>query len=527
MVPKIDIKDIEKLISHISNATEFLKSYFGRIRVITHYDCDGISSAAIMIRALQREGKSFHLSFIKQLSDDFIQELGKGEERLFIFLDLGSGQLGSIKEYILSRGSKVIVIDHHQIQGEENIINSPNIFHINPMTFEITENVSASGMTYLFSRTLNPENMDLSEIGIIGAIGDSQIGSVGSDWGLFGLNKEILKDAENAGKIRVGKGLRLWGRYTRPVHKALEFSVDPYIPDVTGSESNSIQFLQEIGIDPKSGNGWKTLSELTEEEQKALATGIIKERIKANHENPDHIFGEVYELEEKKDFRDAQEFATLLNACGKMDKAYMGIGLCLNDPKAFSKANSILNSYRKEIGRGVSWFNSNKELADVRDGGIYIDFGANLSEHLVSNVISIVNRSGMLPNKPTFAFADADDGKVKISARASDDLVKRGVNLKEIMEEAMGIVEGEGGGHAGAAGATIERNKRDAFINIVEDILKPGKKDLKKADNIKQEVKEVSNERESTGNGEDRGKEQESPTGKKMEGEGLVRYLST
>ena len=126
--------------------------------------------------------------------------------------------------------------------------------------------------------------------------------------------------------------------------------MDPYIPDVTGSESKSIQFLNELGIDPKNGKGWKTLSELTQEEQKKLADGIIKERIRGGQEDPENIFGDVYELLDKEDFKDAQEFATLLNACGKMDKAFMGVGLCLNDAKAFSKANGILSSYRKEIG---------------------------------------------------------------------------------------------------------------------------------------------------------------------------------
>ena len=135
-----------------------------------------------------------------------------------VFLDLGSGQLESIKRHILGEekaGTIVIVSDHHQTQGD---VSHRNLFHVNPVLFGIEGNISGAGISYLIARAVSSVNIDLSELGIIGAIGDSQMGSIGERWGLFGLNKEILKDAEKTNKIRVKKGLRLWGRYTRPVH---------------------------------------------------------------------------------------------------------------------------------------------------------------------------------------------------------------------------------------------------------------------------------------------------------------------
>ena len=274
----------KRLIMRAKSIGEIIASYPSTFRLVSHYDCDGITSAAIMAKTLIKEGKSFRLSFVKQLNEDIIQELGAEENGFIIILDCGSGQLGPLQKHVLKEGRTLVICDHHQVQGE---ILSDAVLHLNPLDFGITENISAAGVTYLLSRSLGPENKEFSELAVIGAIGDAQMGSVGRDWGMLGLNKEILKDSQQAKKIRVSKGLRLWGRRSRPVHKALEYSVDPYIPGISGSESSSIQFLKDLGIEPKEKKKWRTLSDLSAEEQKKLASGIIVERIRGDVTNPD------------------------------------------------------------------------------------------------------------------------------------------------------------------------------------------------------------------------------------------------
>ncbi len=540
---------LEMLILKAKEAGELIKSFQGEIKLISHYDCDGICSAAIMVKALEREEKDFCLSFVEQLTSDEILELAKENNRFIIFLDLGSGQLEGIKNNLMGEDVRVIISDHHQIEGaaaSDNLVpqhkrcehifreqSSPNLLHVNPIDYGITENISGSGIAYLLARTLSPENRELSELGVIGAIGDSQIGSIGADWGLFGLNKEILKDAQTTGKIRVSRGLRIWGKTKRPVHKALEYSVDPYIPGISGSESGSVQFLKELGIPLKNEKGkWRTLSDLSDEETKKLSSEIIKERMRGNEANPEWIFGDVYELLDKPDFRDANEFATVLNAAGKQGLGYLGVSLCLNSPKAFSDIRSVLNSYRKEIGRSLNWIYQNKESIKTMENANYILAGANVPEHVISNVTSIVSRSGFMSgDKPVFAFVDTGNGKVKISARASDSLVKKGFNLRDIMVEGVKEVGGEGGGHHGASGGRIPKGSEERFINSVELILKKAKttEGGKHANGI---GKETGKEREGDAGKEEgeRGREagEEAREGReKMEGKGLVRYLGS
>ncbi len=546
------IENIEKLIEKARKAADIIRNAHGLIRVISHYDADGITSGAIMARALVREGKSFQLSLIKQLSMEFIQELAKELARtrpsLLVFLDLGSGALDDIQKSLMHY-SRVIVADHHQVQGD---VISKELLHVNPVNFGITENISASGVSYLIARALNHENKELSELSIIGAIGDSQLGSIGPDWGLAGPNKEILLDAVNTGRIKVIKGLRLWGRYTRPVHKALEYSIDPWIPGISGSESAAVQFLQEIKIRPQKDDGsWRTLSDLSDEEQQKLATGIIRERIRSNTENPDWIFGDVYELLQKPGYRDASEFATVLNATGKMKKEHLGIALCLNDSKAVSDVKDVLSEYRREIGKAVGWIRENMGIVKNTGKACYIMAGSKISEHVISNVTSILHKSDMLPGSgdvPVFAFVNTDDGKVKVSARASDELVKKGLNLQEVVSGVVGVIGGEGGGHAGAAGATIPPDAVQGFIAEADSRLTTDINLNQNIDRGKNSGAEYGRKEESEGrggekakrekgsktreSGEETGKENREKTGEKGEGgknlerKGLVRYFS-
>ncbi len=568
-------RKFETLIQESLRAAEFIESA-KQIRVISHYDADGITSAAIVVRALEREGKPFHLTVVKQLSEEIVRQLSSERGDLVLLTDTGAGFLNEIQANLLASGKRVVILDHHQTQGEISEENAGRIVHVNPVIFGIEEDISGSGVTYLCMRALNPENRDLSELAIIGAIGDSQTGSIGPHWGLMGLNREILKDAEITKKIKVMKGLRLWGRYTRPIHKALQFSVDPFIPEVSGSETGAIHFLQEAGIETKRPDGsWRTLSELSHDETRKLSSGIIKERIMSGSDNPDWIFGDVYELIDKdEDFRDANEFATMLNGCGKMDQSYAGIAICLNNIGYYPDVRKILESYRREIGRGVDWIRKNRDIIRATEHADYILAGSRISEHIISNVVSIINKSCLLPDdchKPVFAFADTDDGRIKVSARMDDSLAEKGLNLKEILETVTRTTGGEGGGHIAAGGATIPKEGLERFIEMSGTMIREalGKHESQKRTRLMEtlmddideepeagtqnnlnstehkieekqgddygirEIKGPREERERAGGEvteekrrEEQGKVQ-GPVSKEVEREGLVRYLGS
>ncbi len=568
----VTVEQLESLVGDAVSAASVVKSFPGTIRVVSHYDADGIASAAIIVKALERMGKRFRLSFAQQLSEEYVAGMAGDDEALFIFTDLGSGFLDEIGRHLMDKERKIVILDHHQVQGEIPAGKEGSVYHANPVLHGIDDDISGSGVSYLMARALSPVNKDLSELAIIGAIGDSQIGSIGPHWGLLGINKEILKDAQSTSKIRLDRGLRLWGRYGRPIHKALQYCMDPYIPDVSGSESGSVQLLMELGIELRDPAGeWRNLASLSDEETRRLATGIIKERIRNDEDNPEWIFGDVYELlDKRKNFRDANEFATMLNACGKSGNAWMGVGICLNDESYEEDIGKAMRAYRREIGKAVGIVRKQPELVRVTGNAAYIMAGGRISEHIVSNVSSIVERSGLVPGdgecrRPVFVMADTADGQVKVSGRIDDLLVRQGLSMKDVMSHAAGELGGQGGGHPGAAGATIPAQSEERFINIVEKLLiaagsgqktttgiiKKSTQSIEKepeprmaggaaagsenkdseAQNGKPEIKGTGTERETEGREGEVQREDShkkagcSPGSKKMERQGLVRYL--
>lgn len=70
------------------------------------------------------------------------------------------------------------------------------------------------------------------------------------------------------------------------------------------------------------------------------------------------------------------------------------------------------------------------------------------------------------------AVVGSEKKGVRISARARESLVKKGLHLGRIMEKVGPIIEGSGGGHAGAAGANGKKNLDEAIKVILKEIEK-------------------------------------------------------
>ena len=183
------------------------------IRVVSHYDADGLSAGAILFSALTREGKKIHISVEKQLKPKVIEKLKSEKPDLFIFSDLGSGQIEMLNELAEKTNKKIIILDHHipsTIQPHQNII------HINPcLEGRGEDDMSGAGVAYLLAKELNSKNKDLSYLAVIGAIGDIQ----DENWTMKGVNQELLEEAVREGILKRDKGLRLFGRMNRPLHK--------------------------------------------------------------------------------------------------------------------------------------------------------------------------------------------------------------------------------------------------------------------------------------------------------------------
>lgn len=450
---------------HIKEAAARFKTIDKKetIRVISHLDSDGICAASILINALKHENRKYIISIVQNLDKDIIAKLQAEKYNYYVFTDIGSGQLNTINSLLTNK--KVFILDHHSPESEKT---EKNITHVNPHLFEIDggKEISGSGVVYFFSKFLTNKIL-LPHIAIIGAIGDVQ-----EEDGFMNLNNEILEEAIKLKKIKKSRGLRVFGAHTKPLHKILEYCSDPKIPGVSGSESGAIQFLQEIGIESRKGNEWKKIIDLSQDEIKKLTAAIILRR--ADMENPENILSNRYVLvdEEKgTTFRTVKEFSTLLNACGRMKKPSIGIGVCLDNKSQKKKALKVLADYKKEIVNAIRWYKSNSDKIIKDNNFIIINAEENIQATVIGTLASIISKSNDL-KEGTFILSLARNSKN--TTKASLRIMGNGnADLKKIMTEiCIDIENSEAGGHMEAAGAVLPTEKEKEFIDKAVEVLK-------------------------------------------------------
>lgn len=451
---------MQDLIKNAINEFKLLKDEV--IRVVSHLDSDGLTSASIMLQVLKREKKKFVLSIVKQLNENILKELSLENYKIIIFTDLGSGYTKLINSYLNNK--KIFIFDHH---APDVFDNYSNMVHVNPHLSNIDEassKISGSGVTYLFAKSLNKANKDLAHLAVVGSIGDMQ--------DFNEINNEILQDAIKENKIEVRRGLKMFGMHTKPLHKVLQFSTDPFIPGVTGSEEGAIAFLDELGIKVKENDKFKKLVNLTEEELKNLTTGIILKRL-GSEKNPTDIFADIYILKNEDDegfTKDAREFSTLLNCCGRLGKPSIGIGVCLNNLRLKEKANELMKEYKLELIRGLNWFYNNKDKLIRGENYVIINAGENIKDTLIGTITSIISKSNIYREGTILiSMAYTLDNNIKVSMRICNGNNNE-IDLREILKNIVND-EFESGGHKSACGCLIPIEKEKEFVDNIFEVL--------------------------------------------------------
>mgnify|MGYP002760236689 CR=1 FL=1 len=188
----------------------------------------------------------------------------------------------------------------------------------------------------------------------------------------------------------------------------------------------------------------------------------------------DDLVGTTYQLsceEPGTVLRDVSEFSTLLNATARYERADVGLAVCLGDrEEAFDRARTLLRNHRKNLSEGVDWVTS--EGVTMADNVQWFDAGDEIRETIVGIIAGMaVGESGIRRDRPIIGFAEKSETETKVSARGSHTLTADGLDLSVVMREAARAVDGDGGGHDVAAGATIPTGTQKAFIDAADEIV--------------------------------------------------------
>jgi len=459
---------LEGLLARLKGLAQNLDGLSGqgkKILVLTHIDADGLASGSIMFAALARKGADVTVRSIPDLDKKRVRDLHGQDNDFVVFTDLAA-TLGSELEESLH--GRFLAIDHHQIP--EGYASRPYFLNAWQYGYDGGREACASTMAYLLALAMDGSNRELSHLAVVGSVADRQ--DTGPGRSLTGLNRVALGDAQTAGVILVAKDLTLTGRETRPVHESIALTTTPFLPGLSGSKDAVLAALLQAGVKIKDGSRWRTTAELTGDE-KMKVTELIAGAVGANGGSAEvlsGLIGEVYTLPSEDSFtplRDAREFATTLNACGRMGLAGIGMALCLGDRGAALRgAMSALADYRTSINKAVQGLTADGTRSTLHGSVVLLRGDDMVDEKLLGPVTSIITSSQQFKDKVVVATAKSGEFELKISSRVGDAYGKP-VNLGVVMREAAEAVDGVGGGHSMAAGAKIPSAKAGAFSKLV------------------------------------------------------------
>jgi RecJ-like exonuclease len=436
-----------------------------KILVATHIDADGLCSGSITFAALMRKGANVTLRTLPDLDGKAIASLAAENYDFYVITDLGSTLVPQLESAL---GGKYMVVDHHQIP--DNDIGNPSVMNAWAYAYDGGREACSSAMAYFMAVALDTNNDDLSPLAVVGALADRQDG--GPARSLTGLNRSAVEDAQAKGLVRVSKDLMFTGRETRPIYEAVALTSTPFLKGLTGNKDSVLATLHQSGLTLKDGGTWRTIASLSADEKKRL-TEVIAEALGTEEGATDalaSLVGEAYTFEFEDSFtplRDAREFGTLLNACGRMGAAGVGISVCLGDRSdAFRAALKTLGEYRSGINKALEGLTSDRARIESQGNLVMVRAQGLVDERMLGPVISILTSSPEFNDKVLVGSSDSGDSDLKISSRVGDAYDGE-VNLGVIMRESAEAVGGVGGGHAMAAGAKIPASEAEAFSKAV------------------------------------------------------------
>ncbi|MFC7214748.1 DHH family phosphoesterase [Saliphagus sp. GCM10025334] len=468
-----------------------------RVLLASHIDADGLTSAAVAASALERAGLPFETVFEKQLDAEAIEAIAETDYDTVLFTDFGSGQLDVIADHEDAGDFTPVIADHHQPAEAETT------YHLNPLLFGINgaSELSGAGASYVLARALaeagerpgtagaaetageptatdggsataRADNRDLAALAVVGAVGDMQA----SSGELHGANARIVAEGVEAGVLETATDLALYGKQTRPLPKLLEYASDVNIPGISNDGNGALRFLDGLDLELKRDGEWRCWANLTSEEKQTVASALVKKAVTSGvpAHKIDDLVGTSYVLAAETvgtELRDASEFSTLLNATARYERADVGLGVCLGDrDEALERARQLLREHRRNLSNGIDLVT--REGVTKADHVQWFDAGDRIRETIVGIVAGMaVGNAGISRSMPILAFANKNDEEVKVSARGTHSLVRKGLDLSVVMGEASRAVGGDGGGHDVAAGATVPAGKQEEFVERADEIV--------------------------------------------------------
>jgi single-stranded-DNA-specific exonuclease len=467
-------KEIYQALKAFCDKIEYMVENEKEISIISHLDADGIASGSIISSALARLGAKCAIRTVSDMTLNVLEQMRYENHDFYIITDLGGGMANEFNQALDNRWA---IIDHHQIPEHEISIDDNNQI-LNAWKYGIDggKEISAGGMAYMVATTLDRKNKNLSPIAIVSALADRQ--DQGEKKSLFGLNSEIVKTAQSLRLVSMDLDLMFTGRETRPIHEALAYTAFPYIEGLTWATESCYAVIKNAGIKMSNNGRWRVLSEISQDEKNIILNAIAEYVVNSSKNKEvniiDNLIGYTYTLineDQRSLLRDAREFSTMLNACGRIRKAGVGIGICMGDRNdLLNEGEKIVTKYRTTLRNYISSIFVEKWRMIDNGKSIFINGEGLLAEDMLGAISSLLSGSPTLGGRLVFVRTLTNDGFYKFSSRKSLGSTSKS-DLGLIMRYCSESVGGSGGGHSSAAGCRIPSVRLEEFLSAVRNAI--------------------------------------------------------
>jgi len=438
-------RSIGRIMQKVEGTFSALASAREPVRIVSHYDADGLCAGGILSSACHRRGIPFRTTIVHGLDAQIIKELAAHPSEWLLFSDLGSGALDLVERL----DGRVVVIDHHRPLRE-----SKSVVQLNCHLWGIDGafEACASTLALMMALSLDEGNWDMAGVALAGAIGDRQ-----HTGGFRGFNAEVLSAAQDGGHIRTRKGLVLEGH---TLGEALADCNEPFFTGISGDQRGSAEMAEAAGLSPEA-----TLKELDGSDISTLASLLVLKLLRQGV--PEEFAGGVmtdrYWMPGRE--LDSGELSAVVNACGRLGREDMGLAAAMGGREALAEAREVRREYRSRIMKGMLEIQASGVQKKPHLQYFYAD-NAQMAGAFAALVMNY-----LFPGpQPTVSLAREGDS-MKISARGTRGLIAKGLDLAAACRKAAAATGGDGGGHSIASGATIPLGSEMKFIDALDTVV--------------------------------------------------------
>ena len=418
-----------------------------RVRLISHYDADGISAAAIIREALGRVGKDVSVTIFPTLSDEQMKATEEIEAECVIMTDLGTSFLQRLSD----KGWDIVILDHHKIPPETYVPEREGFAFVNPLSYGIdgSKNACGAAMAFLFAVTMDPKNKDLIPLALSGMYGDKQ--HLG---GFDSIDRMIVDDAVGSGILKKIPNLAYPAGMT--FYQAMMSCPEPYFKGTTGRADKVTRFIKSCELDMKD-RPYTVSQEVIDGFAENLAArmrrnGNTEEIIKETF--GDRYYSERYGM-------DVSELSSILDGCGRRGSYMMALEACVS--LDFTQASAEAQEYSEAVITAIEpVYEHMMTMENIQ--AFIID-----AKGMAGNIASAIVRYLGDPEKPVIGITVSDDSeRTDVSSRGTNAMLRRGLNLSDAMRKVCGALGGQGGGHMIAAGGTIPKGTEKEFLIVLD-----------------------------------------------------------